>query len=667
MEESDIWLKNCLSFCNINAKLKFLFGKPSVNLLSIHMCGINGIYSFNEAGRFNSINHAQATASLQHRGPDDQGQYIREHISLGHRRLSIIDLSEHGHQPMSDATDQYVIVFNGEIYNYQSLKKDLENRGHRFHSQTDTEVLLNSYIAWGSGCLSKLNGFFAFAIYDKSAKNLFLARDRYGIKPLYYFYDEDKFIFGSELQAILAYGIDKQLDNTALFSYLQLNYLPAPFTMVEGVMSLLPGHYIEVAKKKVQLKAYYDIEEKARYTKQIDYRSARDQIGSLLEQSVCDRLVADVPLGTFLSGGIDSSIITGIAAKHKENIDSFSIGYADEPFFFFFCYAKEVAEHFGTRHTVFSLNNSDLEQHLDQILNHFDQPFADSSAIPTYLLSKLTRQHVKVALSGDGADELFSGYHKHEAFRRSMSSGWMNGVLPFTSVLWQNLPASRNNAFSNKIRQLRKYSEGLKLSLPERYWRWASITDPETVQHWMEVSHNEGIEWKAYDAMRANYLNGLTEKDMNRVLLADMKLVLPNDMLKKVDHMSMAHGLEVRVPFLDHRLVEFVQSLPAEYKINENMRKRILQDTYREFLPETLYNRPKKGFEVPLLKWFRGSLKSLICDDLLQDKFIAEQGVFVPSEIKLLKKQLFSRNPGDVHAQIWALLVFQRWWKRFMQ
>lgn len=629
------------------------------------MCGINGIFSFNEAGRFHSINHAKATDALAHRGPDDQGQYIKEHISLGHRRLSIIDLSEHGHQPMHDATDRYVIVFNGEIYNYKSLRLQLENAGYSFHSHTDTEVLLNAYIAWGSVCLNKLNGFFAFAIYDKEEKTLFLARDRFGIKPLYYFCDEDKFIFASEVTSVLAYGIAKKLDHTALFSYLQLNYLPAPFTMVDGVKALLPGHCIKIEKKKVVVTKYYTPEQQ---TAQITYEEACQQLKILLEKSVQDRLISDVPLGTFLSGGIDSSIITGVASKFKENIASFSIGYADEPYFDETDYARMVAKHFGTQHTVFSLTNQDLEQHINDILNHFDQPFADSSAIPTYLLSQLTRKEVTVALSGDGADEMFSGYHKHAAFLRSITPSFFNQALALTSPIWQYLPASRNNALGNRIRQLDKYSSGLKLSLPERYWRWASITNMLDTQHILSESSNEAIKWPQFMDMKKHYLQYVPENgDINNILLADMHLVLPNDMLKKVDHMSMANALEVRVPFLDHQVVEFVQSLPAEYKITPHLRKRILQDSYRDFLPEKLYNRPKKGFEVPLLKWFRSSLKPLICDDLLQDSYISDQGIFAPESIKQLKKQLFSSNPGDSHARIWALMVFQRWYKKHME
>ncbi len=632
------------------------------------MCGITGIYAFNLAGRVHLINLSRATDLLTHRGPDARGVFNREMIGLGHRRLSIIDLSEHGRQPMTDATGRYTIVFNGEIYNFKRIRHELLQKGYQFGSESDTEVLLYAYIDRGPECLEDLQGFFAFAIFDELKNELFLARDRMGIKPLYYYHDEDKFIFASELQSILAFGLDKKIDYTSLYTYLQLNYIPAPDTMVEGLHLLQPGHRLSVCKEKLHIDCYYDIkyDPKQLNPGSLTYEQQQKKLRDLLEDSVKDRLIADVPLGTFLSGGIDSSILSGIAKQFKPDLQTFSIGYRDEPYFDETHYANMVAEKFGTDHTVFSLTNNDLYDHLYKILDQFDQPFADSSAIPVYILCERTAQKITVALSGDGADELFSGYNKHSALLRSMSGGMSNSAISALLPLWNILPKSRNSPFGNKARQLQKYACGLQEALPERYWMWAGLMSDAGAKKLLNANAYNLIDQRRFSLTKLNKLKSFSgAEDFNEVLLSDMHLVLPDDMLKKVDLMSMAHGLEVRVPYLDHRLVDFVFGLPVSSKINKQMRKRILQDAYRDMLPAALYQRRKSGFEVPLLKWFRTSLRSLITDDLLSDRLIEDQQIFDVNGIRKLKKKLFSVNPGDVHAHIWALMVFQWWWKKY--
>ncbi len=632
------------------------------------MCGITGIFAFNLVGKFNMINLAAATMALEKRGPDFQDIYSDQFVGLGHRRLSIIDTSAAAHQPMWDETNRYSIIFNGEIFNFLELRKELENKGISLVTHSDTEVLLKLYILEKEKCLNKLNGFFAFCIYDRELQTCFVARDRFGIKPLLYVHDDDKFLFASEMKSILAYGIEKELDYTSLHTYLQLNYIPAPRTIYKKVKKLMPGHFASIEKGKVSIQNYYSIPYDSSQAEQnpITYDDAKQKLNSLLEASVQRRLIADVPLGAFLSGGIDSSVVTALASRHKPSLHTFSIGFRDEKFFDETEYARLVANHFKTEHTVFSLSNDDLYKHVHSILDYIDEPFADSSAINVYILSQETRKHATVALSGDGADELLAGYNKHAAFYRTMNSSWIENAVESLSPLWKLLPKSRSNPFANKIRQLQRFAEGMKLSPKERYWSWVGYAGENQALNLLSESSRQQFVATEYENFKAGLLAAIREKGtMNDMLLADTQLVLPNDMLTKVDLMSMANGLEVRVPFLDYEVVNFIFSLPSHYKINSEIRKRILQDTYRDILPQQLYKRPKKGFEVPLLKWFQREMKSLIVDDLLSKKFIEQQNIFNYSEIEKLKKKLFSSNPEDIHARIWGLIVFQWWWRKY--
>ncbi len=630
------------------------------------MCGITGIFAFNLVGKFNLVNLAAATKAIEKRGPDNQDIYHDEFVGLGHRRLSIIDTSAIAHQPMWDETKRYCIIFNGEIFNFQELKKELEQKGvTSFFSHSDTEVLLKLFILEKEKCLNKLNGFFAFCVYDKQEQSLFLARDRYGVKPLLYQFDEDKFLFASEMKSIIAYGIEKEIDYTSLHTYLQLNYIPAPRTIFKNVKKLLPGHYIKVSSRQATVSTYYSISiDNGQST--IDYSSAKEKFKQLLEASVQRRLISDVPLGAFLSGGIDSSIVTGLAAKYKPDLHTFSIGFRDEEFFDETNYARLVAKHFKTDHTVFSLTNDDLYAHVHSILDYLDEPFADSSAINVFILSKETRKHATVALSGDGADELFAGYNKHAAFLRAIHPSWKESLAISLAPIWKVFPQSRNNFFSNKARQFLRFAEGAKLTSKERYWHWAGFASQQKAYQLFSEKSKTNFASQEFNLFKDDLLKTIPNTEtINDILLTDMNLVLPGDMLTKVDLMSMANGLEVRSPFLDFELVNFAFCLPDEYKINPTIRKRIVQDAFRDFLPEELYNRPKKGFEVPMLKWLRKEMKSLITDDLLSEKFVREQNVFDYAAIAQLKKQLFSSSPGDVHARIWALIVFQWWWKKY--
>ena len=634
------------------------------------MCGITGIYAFNEVGRFFSINLQQATQQLSKRGPDFINTSLFHRVNLGHTRLAIIDPNPESHQPMTDPTERYTIVFNGEIYNYRALRQNLQNQGVTFVTASDTEVVLQAYIHQGIDFLASLDGFFALAIYDNETNTMLLARDRYGIKPLLVYQDEDKLIFGSEMKSLIRFGIEKALDYTSLKHYLQLNYLPHPFSMLKKVRKLPCGHYLLIKGREAQ-------EEKAFY-KMPHLGGSRDFVGSyedsqqafakILEESVQRRMVSDVPLGAFLSGGIDSSVIASLAARHTDKLHTFSIGYKDEAFFDETHYARLVANKIGTEHTVFSVSNQDMLDHIDEILNYIDEPFADSSAIAVYLLSKLTRKHVTVALSGDGADELFSGYNKHAAEYRLRQNNWKVNLVKSMGSLWRKLPKSRSSTFGNRVRQLHRFAEGAKLSVQDRYWNWATFAqEPEVDRLFTEKSLNR-LNQEAYLQQKKELLVHLQNDGLmhfNELLLTDMQLVLPGDMLTKVDLMSMANGLEVRVPFLSHEVVDFAFSLPSEFKIDARYRKKIVQDTFRDILPKELYQRPKKGFEVPLLKWLKTDLKDLITKDLLSDELVEAQGVFEVREVQKMKQKLFSSNPEDAHARVWGLMVFQNWWKKW--
>ncbi len=628
------------------------------------MCGITGLYAFNEIGKSFQKYIDNSTDSLSKRGPDSRGTFIHNNIALGHRRLSVIDVSDSASQPFSDNTGRFTIIFNGEFYNYKDHKAYLENKGYKFKTQSDTEVLLYLYIEDGISCLEKINGFFAFSIYDQQEESLFIARDRMGIKPLHIYQDNDKLIFASELKAIFNFNIPKEINYSSLYTYLQLNYLPTPFSIINNVYKLEPGSYIFIKNNIVEQKKYFQINYNYEFAKNnsVKYEDAQNNIKNLLEESILKRLVSDVPLGAFLSGGIDSSIIVGLASRHKQNIKTFTIGYKDEPFFDESSYANIVAKKFNTDHTVFELTNNELYSNLHDVLEYIDEPFADSSALAVHILSMHTRKHVTVALSGDGADEIFAGYNKYLAEYNALKYSNILKLASISSPVFNLLPQSRNSNFSNKVRQINRFLNGIKLPYKERYWLWCSLNNESDVENLLlnKFDKNE------YYNKKNEILNLLKNKGINDVLYADCNNVLSGDMLVKTDLMSMANSLEVRVPFLDYNLVNYVFSLPDKYKIDGKMKKKILQDSFRNILPNEIYNRPKHGFEVPLLKWLRTDLQSMINDDLLSENFIKEQNIFNFEVISNMKKKLFSNNPGDIQGQIWGLIVFQYWFKKWM-
>ncbi|MBP7389203.1 MAG: asparagine synthase (glutamine-hydrolyzing) [Chitinophagales bacterium] len=630
------------------------------------MCGIAGYFS-------GELNHHLADVlplaikKLNKRGPDfQQTKICSNKIGLAHARLSIIDTSAIAHQPMSDSTGRFTIVFNGEIFNYRELKATYLT-GMAFQSNSDTEVLLQLYIKLGEQCLPLLNGFFAFAIYDSANEELFLARDRFGIKPLVIYRGDSFIAFASEMKALYKFPCARIIDYNVLALYLQLNYIPPQCSILKDFQKLGPGCFARVSKEgSLNISTWYSLPYKPGTiieSKNFDYDKSKQKLKQLVHESVERRLVSDVPLGTFLSGGIDSSIVTACAAGKVNSLNTFSIGFKDEPYFDETRYANLVAKKFGTNHTVFSISNDEMFENIFSILDYIDEPFADSSSIAVYILSQKTRQNVTVALSGDGGDELFAGYNKHKAELQARKDSVINKVVELGLPIISKLPKSRHGKLGNLFRQLQRFGEGVSMSNADRYWRWCSFNSASTALQLL----NEKIAPKADEIQNSNRFiqDWITKSgDLNDVLFADTQLVLPGDMLTKVDYMSMANSLEVRVPLLDYTIVDFAFSLPVNFKIDKNGGKKILKETFRKDLPDELYTRPKRGFEVPLLKWMKTGLHDLIENELLNDQFIIEQGIFSTSAIRSLKQKLNSNNPEDVHATLWGLLVFQYWWKQ---
>ncbi len=634
------------------------------------MCGITGFYAFKKeaAGRLTKLDNS--TQQLVLRGPDSGDTFSVDQVGLGHRRLSIIDTTTHAAQPMKDDTGRYVIVFNGEIFNFkelgtQYLQKKWQAMGRTVFN-SDTEVLLYLLIEHGIECLSMLSGFFAFSFYDTVSGRMIIARDRYGKKPLLYYHCENYLAFASEMKSLLAWDIPKELDLTVLHQYLQLNYVPQPQSMLKGVAKLQPGHYMIFEGTGLLAYApYYQLQTKPEEYNRYTYEQAKTLLVVKMDESVKERMIADVPLGAFLSGGIDSSVIVALASRHTQKLNTFSVGYKENAFFDETKYAALVAKQYNTEHTVFSLSNDDFLEHIFSVLDYIDEPFADSSAIPEYILCRETRKYVTVALSGDGGDEVFSGYNKHAAEWKMRQHTFANAAVKAGLPLWKILPRSRNGKMTNLFRQLHRFAEGASLPVKDRYWRWASFNNVDKVNSLLRPEIKAKVDMQVMERERHSLLAQLGNDDFNEILLTDMNLVLTGDMLVKVDLMSMANSLEVRSPFLDHKVVDFAFSLPAEYKIDGQLKKKILQDAFRPMLPAEIYNRSKHGFEIPLLQWFRKELWGLINDDLLDSKFIAEQGIFETDAIEKLKAKLQSNNPEDSHATIWALIVFQYWWKKY--
>jgi asparagine synthase (glutamine-hydrolysing) len=617
------------------------------------LCGIIGIWAKNKTGESELSKVQNAVSSISHRGPDNQGIKIYSNFALGHSRLSIIDTRESANQPMFDESKRYSIVFNGEIYNYKEIRQGLELEGFRFVTNSDTEVLLNLLIAKGEKGLEKLNGFFAFVFYDNEENKVLFARDRMGIKPLMIYEDEHKIILSSEMQAFFEFDIVKEIAEMPLNMFFRLTYTPAPNSILKGAYKILPGQVGTITEEGLELKRYYQVKRKPFV--RTGFSQATIDLRSILTQAVKDRLISDVPLGAFLSGGIDSSIISAIAKRHKEDLETFSIGF-DHPYFNESEYAEIVSKHIGSKHHEFIIGKQEFLECFEDFLDTIDEPFADSSSFAVYFLSKQTRKHVAVALSGDGADELFGGYRKHRAELavREMSLS-KERTIKFLAKMSGEGRSSRSDKWGDINRKIQKLNKGLSLSNEKRYLEWCSFSSQEDVYDLLEPSYREEFDWK-----------GAGFENMNDVLIADQQFILPNDMLKKVDLMSMSQGLEVRTPFLDHRVVEFANSLPLKYKMNQKKGKIILQEAFRDYLPQEIFTRKKMGFEIPLQEWLGEKMKDIINGEMFGDSFIKEQGLFDKEYIKYLAKSVNNKTFGDKIYLLWSLIIFQNWYKKYI-
>ncbi len=625
------------------------------------MCGIVGVYSFTDAGAGYHGKIQDATEILTHRGPDGSGIYRGNKVSMGHTRLAINDLSAMAEQPITDSTGQYRIIANGEIYNHRELREKLQQQGVIFNSDSDSEVILHLYIQKGPECLQLLNGFFSLSIYDSVNDQLFIARDRFGIKPLLIYQVRDVLLFSSEMKSLLALGIPKTLDRTSIYQYFQLNYIPPPFSIFKKVRKLEPGYYLLVNKNEVTTKKYYTIPHRNIKTLSQDHSSIQRELRNVLGNAVRMRMQADVPVGVFLSGGVDSSILIAEASQYT-TLSTFSIGFQDAPFFDESHHAEQVANHFGTSHTTYLLSEDDLDRNLQPALDCLDEPFGDSSALLMYILSSKAGKEVKAVLSGDGADELFGGYHKHRAHWLAIQQRELSNLYSLCSPLLQALPKSRHGKFTNIIRQLHRYAHGCSLTPKERYWLWASVCEEETVLKLLNTAPLIQADERKRQLLEA--IN--TPEEFSDILRTDMQLILVGDMLHKVDMMSMANGVEVRNPYLDYQMVNIAFNLENNLKMHSGGGKKILRDAYQHLLPAAIYDRPKKGFEVPLLGWLRRIVTDRLAGEYFDKEFLKDQQIFNLKTIKRIKNKLYSSNPGDAPAQLWALIVFQHWWKKHL-
>jgi asparagine synthase (glutamine-hydrolysing) len=599
------------------------------------MCGIIG---FNWPDK-NLVEKMAET--IRHRGPDDMGSFVDENVSLAHRRLSVIDISENGHQPMS--FDHLVISYNGEIYNFKEIRAQLASKGYSFISETDTEVVLKSYHCWGDSCVEKFNGMWAFCIYDKKAGRLFLSRDRFGIKPLYYYFDGDGFIFASELKAIREHKLKEKINIAALNWFFCQKYIGDKHSIYENCYKLKPSENLvfDLTQKTVSVKKYFHLEEEvSRYSRE-SVAERVSAVENILADAVSKRLMADVPVGAFLSGGLDSSIISAIIAAAKDDFDTFSIGFKQKTFDEV-PFSKIVSRHIGTNHHVEYLDID--EQLIENIVSRMDEPFGDASVIPTYLLSRMTRKSVTVSLSGDAGDEVFGGYDTYKAYK--LAQYLPRSLVSLSRPLLNLLPPSdRKLSLSFKMQ---KFAQSTNANVCQRHFDWMAT-----------FSDDSRRELLGDNCINADSLLDFSkEKNLLAVQLNDIHNYLSEDILKKVDLASMLNSLEVRVPFLDHRLVPLVLSLPEKYKIRYLRTKWLLKRIASNSLPGEITHRTKRGFTVPVSRWIK--------DSELMKEFITSGTYY---EHGLLNYDYVHRlfddhvnNRMDNTRLLWLVFVFNNWW-----
>ncbi|MGA6951530.1 MAG: asparagine synthase (glutamine-hydrolyzing) [Candidatus Sulfotelmatobacter sp.] len=620
------------------------------------MCGIAGIVGAGDDNRIDYDVIHRMCQTLVHRGPDDEGMFVKDGAGLGMRRLSIIDLAG-GHQPVFNEDRTAWVVFNGEIYNFRELRRELEQKGHRFHTHSDTEVIVHLYEDLGAECVHKLRGMFAFALFDERHRRLLLARDRLGKKPMHYALSDGRLLFGSEIKAILAAAPELSAVNSqALLQYFYFGYIPDPATAFLGIQKLPPGHLLEFEREEVHVRQYWDLPEYGTYSPASE-EECLDELEEKLAEAVRIRLIADVPLGALLSGGTDSSTIVALMARASSTpVKTFSIGFRhadlnEAP------YARMVAEQFGTEHHELILEPKVAET-VETLARSLEEPFGDSSMLPTYYVSCLARKYVTVVLSGDGGDEAFAGYDRYRIHLRDRSGYW---IPPWAGELYRErvyprLPfgvPGRNFAYS------------ISLPWPERYIEAVSLVPYQ--RNFMILS-GEFVEVGTHplDTFR-NYISAAPARDpVSRILYLDTKTYLPGDILTKVDRMSMAASLEARVPMLDHVFLEWVTSLAPQWKMGKQGQKYILTKlAERVGVPREALHRPKQGFALPLLHWMRHELKELVVS-LLLDPSTLQRGYFNEQGVRHLLDEFLSGRTDD-YLPIWRLMMFELWQRNFLQ
>jgi len=625
------------------------------------MCGIAGFTQYYKDVADVPALLDKMGAAIRHRGPDAAGIYHDDNVALCHRRLSIIDLSEAGAQPMHSRSGRYVTVYNGEIYNFQPLRKQLEADGVTFRGSSDTEVLLALFEKHGAGCISLLNGMFALAVWDTQEQVLFLARDRLGKKPLYYYQAGDRFLFASEIKSILcAENIDRSVRNDAIQDYFFYQYVPDPKTIFSCIHKLPPGYWMKIDRSGVKRQQYWDVS----FARQ--HSGSREQVEGelieLLDDSVRIRMISDVPLGAFLSGGVDSSAVVGLmAGNSKAPVTTCAIGFNDKQFDEV-TYAAKVARQFKTNHHELTVREN-VEANLDCIAGYFDEPFADPSFVPTFYVSKLARTMVTVALAGDGGDENFAGYSKYLSDQRENS---MRRLVP--GALRGVLGGVARQLANNSVSHLRRGGSLLD-SLSSDPSRGFFLSNSFFRRHIWEriVSAKFASELSGYDSSqltRDYYAAADSDDHLSRLLYTDMKSYLPGDILVKVDRMSMANSLETRAPLLDYRVVEFAATLPAHMKLHKGEGKSVLKTALEGMLSDEILYRQKMGFSVPLASWLRREIAQ-IAEQHLCTENNGLANFFDLSEIRKLWMQ-HGNGSRDYSQELWSLLVFEMWWQRYM-
>lgn len=626
------------------------------------MCGIVGI--INADKRLVSRNLLERmNACIVHRGPDEDGFYLNKFVGLAMRRLSIIDL-RCGQQPIFNQARTKTIVFNGEIYNFLELRQNLEKLGHKFYTKSDTEIIIHLYDRYGTDCVKHLRGMFAFAIWDEIDQSLFMARDRVGKKPLLYSHQRNgDLIFGSEFRALLAHpNISKEVDYAAIDYYLSFLCVPAPLTAYKQIRKLEPGHWFLWRNGEIKTERYWlpDFSKK----RKIDEQEAEEQTLEILREAVRLRLISEVPVGAFLSGGVDSSAIVALMAEHSsEPVKTFSIGFEEEDFSEL-KHAKKVAEHVGAEHYEFIVRPNALKI-LPTLIEHYGEPFADSSAIPTFYVAQETRRYVTVALNGDGGDESFGGYERYAAMKLAERYHQLPDVLRKNVIekAINLLPTSELKR--SRVRDLKRFLNAASLPTNERYFRWNSVF----TRDFKAKLYNENFQYKigSFDSggLLADWFtrgNGIGIVD--KTMFTDQQTYLPNDLLVKVDIASMAVSLEARSPFLDHKVIEFAASLPENLKIRGMETKYLLKKIASRLVPQEVLYRRKMGFGIPVGKWMRNELKSFVQEILLSEGSL-NRGLFKPLFVKQIIEQHITAQK-DYNQQLWALLMLELWFQHFI-